>query len=307
MTPDAYTIAEHHFSVGDGHTLYVQDWGNPKAKKVIISLHGGPGGHSKDKHKTTFDPTQQRVIFFDQRGCGKSTPYGSLEHNTTDKLVEDISTIADKLNLSMFILAGGSWGSCLALAYALKHPERVSAMVLHGILTGSQPELEWLDNGLFRTIYPDVWERYLEATPKAHRDDPTVYHYKRIMGEDEAAARESGHAYETLEGSIVSLDDRFTPSEPTEDYDPAGIRTERHYVANKCFMPDRYILDNAHKLVMPIWLVQGRYDMVCPPVTAYELHKQLPNSELIWTINGHRPDHEAITVMKTILLNLTNG
>jgi proline iminopeptidase len=306
MTPDTYTVAEHHFSVGDGHKLYVHDWGKPDAKQVIISLHGGPGGGTKDSHKRRFDPTRQRVIFFDQRGCGHSTPRGSLEHNTTDKLVEDISTIADKLKLEKFILTGGSWGSCLALAYALAHPERVSAMVLHGIFTGSQAEIDWLDSGLFRTVYPDAWERYLQATPTAHRSNPTAYHYARVMSGNLADARASGHAYETLEGSVMALDDRFAPSDQAL-HDPTDIRMEMFYLAKHCFMPERFILDNAPKLHMPIWLVQGRYDMVCPPMTAYELHKQLPNSELVWTLNGHRPDHEATTVLKTVLLQLTNG
>lgn len=306
MRPDAYTIAEHHFSVGDGHTLYVHDWGSPDAKQVIINLHGGPGGGTGDRHKSRFDPTRQRVIFFDQRGCGHSTPYGSLENNTTDRLVEDISTIADKLKLATFILVGGSWGSCLALAYALKHPERVSAMVLHGIFTGSQAEIDWIDKGLCRTFYPDAWERYLETIPAKYRDNPTAYPYGQVMDGDEAAARVSGHAYQTFEGSVIALDDRFTPTDPA-DFDPTDIRIEMRYMHERCFLPDRYILDNVHKLTMPVWLVQGRYDMVCPPLTAYELQKQLPNSELIWTINGHRPDHEAVTVMKTILLNLTNG
>ncbi len=305
MTPDTFTIAEHHFSVGDGHTLYVQDWGNPDAKRVIISLHGGPGGGSKDSHKGRFDPTRQRVIFFDQRGCGHSTPLGSLEHNTTNELVEDISTIADKLRLDTFIITGGSWGSCLALTYALEHPERVSAMVLHGIFTGSQAEIDWLENGLFRTFYPDAWERYLAATPTEHHKNPTAYHYERVLGADETAARASGYAYSMLMGNVMKLDDRFTPSDPAE-YDPTDMRTEIHYMANRCFMPDRFILNNAAKLTLPIWLIQGRYDMVCPPFTAHELHKQLPNGELVWTINGHHGDHEAITVMRTILLQLTN-
>ncbi|TAH36272.1 alpha/beta fold hydrolase [Candidatus Saccharibacteria bacterium] len=306
MTPDTYTIAEHHFSVGDGHTLYVHDWGNPDAEKAIVSLHGGPGGGSKDSHKGRFDPTRQRVIFFDQRGCGHSTPRGSLTNNTTEKLVEDISTIADKLKLDTFILTGGSWGSCLALAYALKHPERVSAMVLNGVFTGSEAEIDWLNNGLFRTTFPDAWERYLAATPAEHHKDPTAYHYGRIVSGGEAAARASGYAYTMLMGSIMALDDRFTPSDPAE-FDPTDMRMEMHYLANRCFMPNRYILNHASKLTMPIWLVQGRYDMVCPPFTAYELHKQLPNSELAWTINGHRGDHESVTVSKTILLQLTNG
>ncbi len=178
-------------------------------------------------------------------------------------------------------------------------------MVLHGIFTGSQVEIDWLDKGLFQTFYPEIWNHYLKATPAEHHKNPTAYHYKRIMGKDEEAARQSGLAYERLEVNVMTLEGYRIPVDAT-DYDPSGIRMEMHYTANRCFMPDRYILDNASKLQMPVWLVQGRYDMVCPPATAYELYKQLPNGELIWTINGHRPDHEALTVMRTILLQLTN-
>ncbi|HSX04907.1 MAG TPA: alpha/beta fold hydrolase [Candidatus Saccharimonadales bacterium] len=306
MTPDAHTIQETFLEVGDGHTLYVHDWGNRAAKTPIITLHGGPGSQARDSHKRLYDPARQRVIFFDQRGCGRSLPYGSLEHNTTQQLIEDISKIADHLKIKQFILAGGSWGSCLALAYALEHPERVAAMALNGIFTGSQAEIDWLDGGLFRTFYPDVWDRYLAATPKAHHKDPGAYHYQRVMGGDPDAARESGHAYETLEGSVLALDDRFMPSD-LATYDPSGIRIEMHYMQKRCFMPDRHILDSAHRLTMPIWLVQGRYDMVCPPAAAYELHQKLPNGELVLTTSGHRPEHETSSVLRTVLLQLSQA
>ena len=161
MTPDKYTISESMLDVDNGHQLYIHDWGNQTAVKPIVFLHGGPGGSTKDHHKTSFDPTEQRVIFFDQRGCGRSLPLGSLSNNTTDDLIEDIEIIADHLNLKTFIINGGSWGSCLALAYSLAHPERVTALVLRGIFTGSQSEIDWLDSGKFRTFFPEVWAQYL--------------------------------------------------------------------------------------------------------------------------------------------------
>lgn len=306
MTPDSHTIQETFLEVGDGHTLYIHDWGNKTAKTPIIFLHGGPGDQSKDRHKLPFDPTRQRVIFFDQRGSGRSLPYGSLEHNTTQDLVEDIEKIASHLKLDKFILTGGSWGSCLALAYGLAHPERITAMVLSGIYTGSQAENDWILTGRFRTFFPDAWDAYLAATPKAHHANPSAYHYQRVMSGDEAAARESGYAYQTLEGSILSLDDRFTPGDPAT-YDPSSARIEMHYMRERCFMPDRYILNNAHKLTMPVWLVQGRYDMVCPPATAYELHQRLPNGELVWTTSGHRAEHEPHSVMHSLLLQLSQA
>lgn len=162
MQPDAFTIQELMLDVGDGHTLYVQDWGSKAAHNPIIVLHGGPGSGSKDSHKRTFDPKISRVIFFDQRGSGNSIPYGSLDQNTTDTLVADISKVADTLQLDTFVLFGNSWGSTLALTYALAHPERVSALVVAGIYTDSKDETSWVDAGEFNRFYPDVWAAYLE-------------------------------------------------------------------------------------------------------------------------------------------------
>ena len=306
MTPDEYTLSESMLNVGNGHQLYIHDWGNKAAVKPILFLHGGPGGSAKDSYKETFDPTKQRVVFFDQRGCGRSLPLGSLEHNTTDDLIEDIEKIATRLSLETFIISGGSWGSCLAIAYGIAHPERVTALVLHGIFTGSQSEIDWLDSGKFQTFFPDVWEQYLEATPLAFRNEPNKYHAAKILGPDDEAAKQSAYAYERLEGSLIKLDDRFT-MEPLETYDPTGIRIETHYLQHGCFMPSNYLLDNAARLTMPVWLVQGRYDMVCPPIAAYNLHDALPNSHLIWTINGHKAEHEASTVLKLLLQQVGGG
>lgn len=301
MTPDEFTINEHFVDVGDGHQLYAQDWGNSKAKTAIILLHGGPGSGSKDRYKAMFDPSKQRVIFFDQRGCGRSLPFGSLEHNNTQQLMADISKVIDHVGVGDFVITGGSWGSCLALAYALTKPAKLKALVLHGIFTGSQKEIDWLDKGHMQAFFPDTWERFLEATPKSHRSNPSVYHFNRVMGQDEAAAKESGFIYENLEGGVMSLDDRYTP-EDINDFDHSGIRTEMYYLHHRCFLPDNYILNNAHKISVPVWLVQGRYDAVCPPITAWKLHKALPESQLIWTISGHKPERESWNVLRTILL-----
>ncbi|HSW37038.1 MAG TPA: alpha/beta fold hydrolase [Candidatus Saccharimonadales bacterium] len=304
MTPDEFTNQEFFLDVGDGHQLYVQDWGKKDTGIPIIFLHGGPGDHVKDKHKGVFDPKRQRVIFFDQRGCGKSLPYGSLKNNTTKDLVADIDKLVKHLKFDQIIITGGSWGSCLALAYAIEHPESLRSLVLNGIFTGSKAEINWLDQGRFQTFFPDVWEGYLGNTPKAHHVNPSAYHFDRILGSNEQAAKESGYIYENLEGAVMALDDRFTPEDPSE-YDPTGIKIEVYYMANSCFMPERHILSNASKLKMPIWLIQGRYDAVCPPTTAYELNQKLPNSNLVWTISGHRAEHESWNLIRTILLQLT--
>jgi proline iminopeptidase len=300
MNRDEYTNQEHFLDVGDGYQLYVHDWGSKKAARPIFFLHGGPGGHTKDKHKNLFNPEKQRVIFFDQRGSGKSLPAGSIENNTTQKMVEDISKIADYFDIDTFVITGGSWGSCLALAYALEHPKRVAAMILNGIFTGSNHEIEWLDHGKFKTFYPDIWEKFLYSVPAKRRANPSAYFYEQIMSDNSLEAKEAGYAYENMEGGVISLDDRFTPDN-FEEYDPSGIRIEMHYMHNRCFLPDRYILDNAHKIHAPTWLIQGRYDMVCPPETAYELSKLMPKAQLIWTTSGHYTERESWNLIRTLL------
>ncbi len=304
MTPDKYTISETFVSVGDGHNLYIHDWGNKSAKKPIIFLHGGPGSFCQDKHKGIFNPENQRVIFFDQRGSGKSTPYGELSNNTTDELVEDINKITDHLKIDKFILQGGSWGSCLAFAYAIAHPQRVIGIVLAGIYTCSQSENDWLNNGGFKSFYPDAWDEYLARTPQEHRDNPTAYHMSQIASENEDARKLSAYAYSCLEASLMKLDDRFTPDD-YETFDPAGSIIEMTYIANNGFMPDRFIIENAHKIIAPVWLVQGRYDIVCPPVTAYELSSEIPNCKLILTTSGHKAEHESWNLIRTILGEIT--
>ncbi|HSW99697.1 MAG TPA: prolyl aminopeptidase [Patescibacteria group bacterium] len=305
MTPDKDTIQELFLPVGNDHRLYVQEWGNPKANtSPIIFLHGGPGAGCNDKQKGLFNPANQHVIFFDQRGSGHSQPYGRLEHNTTDDLVSDITKIANHFAFDMFTITGGSWGSCLALTYAIRHPKRVHAMALRGIFTGAQEEQDYIDQGGFRTFFPEVWERFVEATPKEHRKNPAAYHHAQMQGENVAAARRSACAYSNLEGALMKLDDRFRPTEPEDPhFDPVCATIESHYLSAGCFLPDdRYILKNAHKLTMPIWLVQGRYDMVCPPKTAYALHKLLPNSHLLFAIGGHSGgEHEIENILRTIL------
>lgn len=302
MTPDDYTNQEIMLDVGDGHQIRVYDWGNPKAKTPIISFHGGPGSAFKNGHRQNFDPAQHRVIFFDQRGCGQSLPYGSIKNNTTDDIISDTNKIIDHFGLKEIILQGSSWGSTLVLAYALKHPQKVKAIIISGIFTASQKETDWILQGQTRPFFPHVWEEYLQATPEQHRHNPSEYHLNAILSDDEAAAHKSAMALSSLEAAVISMDDRFTPPDPLT-FDISGTKIFAHYCVNNFFLPDNYILENAHKLTMPIWIVQGRYDMDCPPITAYTLHKNLPDSKIIWTIANHRgSERETHSVLRTILL-----
>lgn len=299
MTTDEFTIEERMVEVGGGHSLYVQHWGN-EAADPILYLHGGPGSGCSDKAKTLFDPYKHRVVFFDQRGCGKSTPYGSLTDNTTDFLVEDINTITAAFAVDTFTLVGGSWGSCLALAYAVKYPGRVTRMVLRGIFTGRQSEIDFMDKGGISSFFPDVWEEFQGSVPPEHQKNPRDYHLPRILGDDPASAKKSAYAYTKLEGSIASLDDR-TAIDPFDKFDPVPTTIECHYLAHSCFLPDNYLIEHAPKLTMPVHIVQGRYDAVCPPSTAYELAKAIPHNTLTWTLAGHsgndRNNWEAVKLL----------
>jgi proline iminopeptidase len=306
MNPDEHTIAEHMLDVGHGHTLYIQDWGNKKAKKPIIFLHGGPGDGCKDKNKLPFDPKTQRVIFHDQRGAGKSTPLGHWHHNNTQELAADITKVADYLNINQFILTGNSWGSTLALYYAIQQPKRVSGLVIGAIWTCSKRELDWEKQGGYRTHFPEAWEALLSATPIAHHNDPLAFHFEQILGDDPAAAKQSAIVYATVAGRVMALDDNYSPINPTA-FDPSATEINVRYMLKNCFLPDRFILKNASKLKMPVYIIHGRYDMLCPPETAYELHQSIAQSQLSWVIGGHRQEHEMITMKRLIYRQLTTG
>ena len=286
MTPDAYTIKEQMLPVGDGHELYVVEWGNKAAGQTFLYLHGGPGAGCNNKMKSVFDGMRDHVIFFDQRGAGKSTPQGSLVANTTQHLINDINKILEIFGLKQIVVVGGSWGSTLALAYAIAHPERVSALVLRGVFTGTQSEDDYLHKGGFRHMFPDVWDAYLARTPNEHHSDPSAYHMPRALSDDPEAAKESAYALDEMEGSISSRDDRHMP-QAYDTFNPNPARIETHYLYNHCFMDEQHIQRNLPKLTMPVWIVQGRYDTVCPPETAYAVHKVLPHSSLIFTDAGH--------------------
>jgi proline iminopeptidase len=306
MNPDQYTLREFYLDVGDGHQLYIQDWGFKDAKHPVVFLHGGPGSSCKDKFKMNFDPNTQRVVFFDQRGSGKSLPKGELKDNDTQKMVDDIEQIIKELKLPGVVLTGGSWGSCLALLFGIKYPKRVHGMVLNGIFTARRSEIDFLDKGGFKAFFPDIWDKYVGSVPEEFKANPSKYHYEKIFGDNPELAKGSAYAYsEMLEGPLLDLDDRYSPDD-FEEFDPDGMRIELHYLKNNSFLPDNYIFNNASKLTMPIWLIQGRYDMVCPPVTAYELNKVLPNSRLIWTISGHMISRESWALVKLLQEQLAN-
>jgi proline iminopeptidase len=303
MNPDEYTIQELFLDTNDGHQLYVQEWGKTDAKAAIIFLHGGPGNGCDNSDKQKFDPTSHRVIFHDQRGSGKSLPVGSLEHNETKYLVEDIDKIIKHFNLTKFILVGGSWGSTLALCYAVKYPNRPAGLILDGVYTATERQNEWLDRGGWRSFYPEIWEEYQKSVPAKYKDNPSSYHATKVLSKDPEEVKKSAYAYLKMELSLLKLDGELRAVDYAK-FDPNSGKIELHYISQKCFLPEKYILNNAENLKMPIKIIQGRYDMVCPPETAYELHKALPDSELSWTINGHLRQHEAKNIQRIYINQL---
>lgn len=306
MTPDRYTLSEHFVDVGESHVVYVQEWGNAKSSVPVVYLHGGPGNGCGDNDKKRFSPDTDRVIFIDQRGSGRSTPFGETRHNTTHDLVGDIEKILKKLKITKAVLVGGSWGSSLALCFGISHPQRVAGMVLDGILTASQPEIDWIELGGWKAFFPEVWQELVASVPASYSSDPTSYHYSQIKRGRYEETKRSVYELIKAEAALLKLDDNYSPGD-FDSFDPAKGLIETTYAMNRFYITRDHIYKNAGRLTMPIYLIQGRYDMVCMPAAAYELSRHLPDCQLIWTINGHVKQHEASTVQRLIISNLTKA
>ncbi|MEO0880275.1 MAG: prolyl aminopeptidase [Pseudomonadota bacterium] len=271
-------------SVGDGHEIYYEISGAEDGKPVVV-CHGGPGGGSTPSMRRYFDPTAYKIILFDQRGCGKSTPNASLENNTTWALIDDMEKLRREVGIERWQVFGGSWGSTLALAYAQAHPERVSELVLRGIFTLRRAELEWFYQEGASWIYPDAWQDYLKPIPEHERGDMMGAYYKRLTAADRATRVEAARAWSIWEGGTVSL----TPSRErvtsfsSEAFAVAFARIECHYFVNGGFFDrDDQIIANIDKVRrIPGVIVQGRYDVVTPMKTAWELHKAWPEADFV--------------------------
>mgnify|MGYP000905530469 CR=1 FL=1 len=269
--------------VSDLHTIYFEEVGNP-AGRPIVFVHGGPGGGVDPDHRRFFDPAVWRVILFDQRGCGKSTPFSELRENTTWDLVADMEKLRTELGISQWAVFGGSWGSTLALAYAIKHPAVVSALVLRGIFLLREQEIRWFYQEGASHIFPDAWEKYLAPIPPAERGDLLGAFHRRLTSEDATVRSEAAKAWSVWEGSTskLFLDPAFIERFGGDAFADAFARIECHYFVNKGFFPeDGWILKNVDKIRhIPAVIVQGRYDVVCPATSAWDLHRAWPEAEL---------------------------
>jgi proline iminopeptidase len=270
-------------SVSPVHTIYYEQSGRPDGKPVIF-VHGGPGGGSDPKHRRFFDPDRYRIILFDQRGCGRSTPHASLEDNTTWTLVADMERLREKLGIGRWMVFGGSWGSTLSLAYAQSHTDRVTELVLRGIFLLRRWEIDWFYQEGASRIFPDAWEKYLEPIPAAERGDLLAAYHKRLTGPDHEVALACARAWSIWEGSTSCLfqDPDLISKMGGAEFALAFARIECHYFVNRGFFDrEEALLEGCAKLRhIPAAIVQGRYDVVCPAESAWDLHRAWPEARL---------------------------
>jgi proline iminopeptidase len=280
LYPALEPFAQQRLPVGGGHALYVEQSGNPRGFPAIF-LHGGPGSHTRPLHRRFFDPRFYRIVLFDQRGCGRSTPLGSTAENTTRHLVEDIEALRKCLGLEQAMLFGGSWGATLALAYATAHPERVAAMVLRGVFLGTRGEVDWYLGGLGRLV-PQAWQALAEG-----EGGDLVARYHGLVNQHDAAAAQRWVAYEE---AVMALDSG-EPAAVRGDGDVEGVlaraQVQLHHLAHDCFLEPGALLSGLTGLgETPVLIVQGGRDRVCPPGAALELAERLPRAELRLIENG---------------------
>jgi proline iminopeptidase len=287
LYPEIQPFRFGHLDVGDGQQVYWELSGNPDGKPVVF-LHGGPGGGTDPAYRQFFDPAAYRIVLFDQRGCGRSTPHvadgADLSVNTTDRLLADIEMLRDHLGVERWQVFGGSWGSTLALAYAQKHPHRVTELVLRGIFLLRRNEIDWYYNGGAAHLFPERWEQFLAPVPEQERDGDLVEAYHRLLhAEDVEIATRAAIAWSAWEGATSSLLPK--PERIAESSEPrfalAFARIENHYFHHRGFLDEGQLLRDVARLEgIPGVIVQGRYDVVCPATSAWALHQAWPGSQL---------------------------
>ncbi len=283
LYPPIEPFETRRLEVSAGHRLHVEQVGNPNGIPILF-LHGGPGAGCEPYHRRFFNPQAYRVVLFDQRGCGRSTPHASLEANTTWDLVNDIEAIRQTLGIERWLLFGGSWGSTLALAYAQHHPERVIGMILRGIFLCRDQEIDWFYQAGASQIFPDYWEDYIAPIPEGERGNFLQAYHRRLTGDNEIQRMAAAKAWSIWEGRTASLH----PNEAVVDFFSQPhtalslARIECHYFMHQAFLRPNQLLEDAARLAgIPGVIVQGRYDLICPMVSAWQLHQAWPGSELM--------------------------
>lgn len=284
LYPEIEPIAVYKLDVEPPHTIYVEECGNKEGIPLVF-FHGGPGSGCKPYHRQFFDPRHYRMVLFDQRGAGRSTPRGEVVANTTQALLDDIELIRAELNIDRWLLFGGSWGATLALRYALAHPERVSGLILRGLFLASGRDFDWLftDGGVSR-IFPDYWEDFLRPIAEHERDNLVTAYYRRIHTQDKKSRIEAARAWSAWLGRVVYYLLPAEDQDQEEDLEKmlAEASIETHYAYNRYFLEQDYILSNAHRLPkVPTMIIHGRRDLTCTLDSSWALHKALPNASMV--------------------------
>ena len=297
MYPEIEPYQTHRVAVDAIHTLYVEECGNPAGLPVIF-LHGGPGAGLARYHRRFFDPARYRIVLFDQRGAGRSTPFADLTDNTTWHLVADIEAIREQLGIERWVVFGGSWGSTLALAYAQTHPERVLGLVLRGIFLGRPHEIRWLyEEGGASWILPEKWQRYAAAIPAEERGELMEAYWRRLSSDDEAVRLAAAQAWGAWEGGSITLEES-PQTEATFTAPEVALslaRIEAHYFRHRCWLePDQLLRDIAKIRHIPASIVHGRYDIICPAKSACDLHAAWPEADFHIVLAGHAASEPAI-------------
>ena len=299
LYPEINPFNEGYLKVSELHEIFYEECGS-KGKKAVVFLHGGPGGGIQPNYRRYFDPNEYHIVLFDQRGCGKSKPFAEIEENTTWDLVEDIEKLRVHLGIEKWSVFGGSWGSTLSLIYAQTHPESVDALFLRGIFMLRKKEIDWFYQEGASKIFPDAWEKYIAPIPTEERDDFVKAFYKRLTSENKDIRSEAAKAWSVWEASTSKLiqSSELMDSFAGDEFADAFARIECHYFTNKGFFKDEdQLLKNIDKIRhIPAIIVQGRYDVVCPMESAWELHRAWPEAKLeIIDDAGHSLSEKGIT------------
>jgi proline iminopeptidase len=298
LFPEIAPFVQHSIKVEPPHVIHVEECGNPSGIPVLF-VHGGPGAGCEEYHRRFFDPALYRIILFDQRGCGRSTPHASLENNTTQALVADIEVIREQLAVERWVLFGGSWGSTLSLVYAQRYPERVAGLILRGIFLCRPREIQWFYQSGASRLFPDYWESFIEVVAEEERDDMVAAYHRLLNGDDELVRMSAAKAWSIWEGRAATLLPQASVINHLADPFTAlsMARIENHYFINDSFLePDQILRDASRLKDIDGVIVQGRYDVVCPMESAWELHRAWPEAEFkVIDDAGHSASEEGIT------------
>lgn len=306
LYPPIEPFDQRIIDVGDGHRIYVEQCGHPQGLPVVV-LHGGPGGGCSPAMRRYFDPSVYRIVLFDQRGCGRSRPHAHVEANTTWHLVADLERIRSELGIDRWVVFGGSWGATLGLVYAETHPDRVMHLVLRGVFLATQAELDWFYGGGAGAFWPDLWADFTRPIPEAERGDLIGAYHRRLFCGDLVAEMRHARNWAYWENALAAVDHGGMLGEAPPDYARAFARLENHYFRHAAFLEEdgQILRDRGRIEHIPATIVQGRYDMICPPVSAWRLADGWRQAELrMIPVAGHALSEPGITAE---LLRVTDG